>query len=161
MMPGLDILNNLLNEERKAMKLRDSQRVQSLRSIRNELQLAEKEKQDSLTHDEVIANLTKQAKSRRDSIEGFRDANRQDLVSREQLELELITSYLPEMMDRASIQKEALAVIANFASLDQSQTGKIIGQLMGNLKGKADGRLVSEVVKELMQEVSEPEDSEG
>jgi len=157
-MPELDILNNLLNEERKSMKLRDSQRVQSLRSIRNELQLAEKEKQDSLTHDEVIANLTKQAKSRRDSIEGFQHANREDLVTRELMELELITAYLPETMDRASIKKEAQDVIANVASLDPSHTGKIIGQLMGTLKGKADGRLVSEVVQELIQEILEPED---
>ena len=75
---------------------------------------------------------------------------RQDLVDKEQAELAILETYLPEQLSRDDILAKVKALIAEIGAEGPQQKGKVMGPLMAELRGKADGRLVNEVVDELL-----------
>ena len=94
--------------------------------------------------------LQKQAKQRRDSMEEYTKAGRQDLADREGAELAVITGYLPEQLSRDDIAKEVQAVITETGASGPGDKGKVMPAAMQRLKGRADGRAINEVVTELL-----------
>lgn len=113
------------------------------------LKSAIKNKEIDLGHDlsdeEVVAVLENQAKQRRDSIDQFEKAGRNELAATEKAELEIISKYLPEKMSEEDIRPIVKQKVAELAGQD---FGRIMGAVMGELKGKADGATVQKVVKE-------------
>lgn len=102
------------------------------------------------TEADVLAVIQKEVKQRRDSIEQFQAANRQDLVEKEQRELDLLQAYLPEEMSEAEIRKLIQEAIEQTKATTMQDIGKVMGALMPKTKGKADGSLVSKIVKETL-----------
>ncbi len=98
----------------------------------------------------VLDVLQKQAKQRRDSIEEYGKAGRQDLVDRERGELDVITGYLPAQLGRDEIAAEVRAIIAETGAHGPKDKNKVMPAAMQRLKGRADGRAVNEVVTELL-----------
>lgn len=123
-----------------------------LRSLKSKLQEKEiserKEGKATLSDEQVVEVLMKAAKQRKESIEQFQEGGRDDLVSKEQKELEIIESYLPEMLSEEEIRDIAKQKIEALGAENMSDMGKVMGALMNELKGKAEGGLVSKVVKE-------------
>ena len=99
------------------------------------------------TEEDVLAVIKTQAKQRRDSIEQFKVAKRQELVDKEQKELDLLTIYLPEQMSEEEITKYVKEAILQTQSSSLQDIGKVMGALMPKIKGKADGNLVNTIVK--------------
>ena len=77
-------------------------------------------------------------------------AGTDDLLAREQAELEVVLGYLPRQISREEVMAAAQQVIAEVGAKGPQDTGKVMGKLMPQLKGKADGKMISEVVKELL-----------
>lgn len=137
----------------EAMKAKDTLRLEVLRGIQaaftNELVASKRTPHDVLSDEEALAVITRLAKQRKDSIEQYTKGSRQDLADAEQAELEVLQTFLPEMLsvdeirDIAEAKKEALGVT------DKSKMGQLMGALMGELKGKADGGDVKKVVESL------------
>lgn len=98
----------------------------------------------------VIKVLNKQAKQRRESIADFEKAGRPELGEPRKVELDVIQSYLPKMMDRDEVAAIVSGAIAELGITDMKGKGQLMGKVMPQLKGKADGRLVNEVVSELL-----------
>jgi hypothetical protein len=98
----------------------------------------------------VLDVLQKQAKQRRDSIEEYGKAGRQDLVDRERGELDVITGYLPAQLSREDITAEVTAIIEETGASGAKDKNKVMPVAMQRLKGRADGRAINEVVKELL-----------
>ena len=92
--------------------------------------------------------VQKEAKQRRDSIEEFTKAGRQELADKEQKELEILQKYLPEQLSEEEIKKLVDEAISQTGASNISDMGKVMGALMPKIKGKADGSLVSKIVKE-------------
>lgn len=134
-----------------AMREGDNEKRDTLRMLLAAIKQVEVDERTTLDDAGVQAVLNKQAKQRRESIADYQKARRPQLVEQEEYELEVIQSYLPEMMSREEIKAEAAAVIAELGVNDISGMGQVMGKLMAQLKGKADGRLVNEVVRELLQ----------
>jgi len=97
---------------------------------------------------DVIAS---EAKKRKDSIIEFKKGNRNDLVEKEEKELEILKKYLPEQMNEEQVKEEAKKVISEIGAVGPKDTGKVMSALMPKVKGKTDGSVVSKVVGELLK----------
>jgi len=147
----MSLLDKLNADLKTAMKTGDEPAKRALRGVKAAITRAEKEKGNQpLSDEEIIAVLRKQAKQRKDSIEAYSKAGRQDLVDEEQAELEVIEGYLPQLMSEDEIRAVAAQVIEEVGATSPRDMGKVMGKLMAQLKGKADGRLVNQVVRELL-----------
>lgn len=137
---------------KQAMKDKDQDRLRVLRSIKSKMlerEISERKGGEArLTDEQAVEVLMKAAKQRRESIEQFRDGGRDDLADSEEAELEIIESYLPEMMPEEEIRDAAREKIEELGAETMADMGKVMGALMEELKGKAEGSLVSKVVKE-------------
>ena len=100
------------------------------------------------TEEDVLGVIQNQAKQRRDSIEQFKNAGRQELADKEQKELELLSVYLPAQMSEEEIKKLVDEAVAQTEASTIGDIGKVMGALMPKVKGKADGNLVSNLVKQ-------------
>lgn len=134
-----------------AMKSRDKLRLETVRSIKKTL--LEKEVsvrptgQSELTEAQEIEVLVQQAKQRRDSIEQYRHAGRDDLADKEAQELAIIEEYLPQQLSDAQIETLIDQIVAEVGATSAKDMGKVMGPAMQQLKGKADGKKVQEWVK--------------
>ena len=134
-----------------AMKAKDKVRLQTVRGIKKaildkEVELRPKG-QDSLTEVQEIELLSQQAKQRRDSIEQFTNASREDLAAKESQELAIIETYLPEQVSDNEIETIIDRLIADSGAASMKDLGKVMGPAMKELKGKADGKKIQELVK--------------
>lgn len=103
------------------------------------------------TDEDVLTVIQKEAKQRKDSIEQFGKAGRQELVDKETKELEMLQKYLPEQMGEDEIRKLVKEAILQTGATSSADMGKVMGSLMPKTRGKADGGLVSQIVKEKLQ----------
>lgn len=146
-------LKDRIGEDIKtAMKARDKIRLQTVRSIKKAL--LEKEVslrpkgQDSLSEAQELELLSQQAKQRRDSIEQYTKAGRQDLADLEAQELAIIETYLPKQLSEAELTEIIDGAIADVKAASMKDMGKVMGKIMPQVKGKADGKKVQEMVRE-------------
>ena len=142
------------NDLKDALKNKDAAKVSTLRFLKSAMQNLAIEKRKDLEDSDIISVIKKQVKQRKDSMEGFKQGNRMDLVRKEELEHEILTSYLPEGISREKIiliVKEAIAE-SNAGSL--KNMGSVIKLVMTKAKGQADGSVVSAIVKEELLKIS-------
>ncbi|MCH8122530.1 MAG: GatB/YqeY domain-containing protein [Bacteroidetes bacterium] len=146
------LTETLTQDLKKAMLAKDRVLTRTIRSLKAALLDKEIELRTGgvaeVSDDVALAVLQKQAKQRRDSIEQFEKAGRDDLAATEREELDVIQSYLPEQLSEEEIRKEVLAVIEETEATSMKDMGRVMGPIMSRLKGKADGRMVQSVVKE-------------
>ena len=128
---------------KQAMRARDVLRRSVLRYLRSEIHNAEIAQQKELDDEGVLTVLSRQAQQRRDSIEAYEGANRQDLVKREKGELAIILEYLPQQLTRAEIDSLVEQAIAETGASGPAGMGKVMGKLMPQVRGRAEGREVS------------------
>ena len=144
-------LKDRLNDDLKhAMRSGDAARRDTLRHLLAAVKQVEVDTRKELGDADVEQVLTREAKRRRESIESFEKGGRADLVSKEQSELHLIESYLPQQLSRAEIEALARNAIAETGARSPAQAGAVMQRLMPQVKGKADGKLVNQVVRELL-----------
>ena len=145
-----DLHTRIRDDLRTAMKTGDTVRRDTLRLVQAAIKNAEIEHRAPIDEPAVAALLQKQVKQRQESIAQFQQGGRQDLVDKEQAEMAILETYLPEQLSRDDIRATAQALIAQLGAQGPQQKGKVMGPLMADLRGKADGRLVNEVVDELL-----------
>lgn len=136
-----------------AMKAKNTILLETLRSIvsacTNELVAKGKKPQEYLSDTEVIAVITRLSKQRKDSIEQFKKAGRDDLVKDEQDQLSIFETFLPKLMNSSDVEVIARVKKDELGITDASKKGLLMSALMKELKGKADGMIVKEVVDAL------------
>lgn len=141
-------------EMREALKARDEVRLSVLRGLMtaftNELVATKRKPTETLSDEEVLAVIAREAKKRRESIEAFTKGGRPELAEKEQVELAILDIYLPEMMGRDEIEKVVREKMNTLGISDPQEKGKLIGAVMADLKGKADGGDVATVVSTLL-----------
>ncbi len=136
-----------------AMKARDAVKLRTVRSIltafTNELVATGKTPQDVITDENGMAVIKRLAKQRKDSIEQYEAASRNDLSEPEKEELAVLEAYLPTLMSQEAILPIAIAKKAELGVEDKSKMGILVGAIMKELGGKADGADVKKVVEGL------------
>lgn len=145
-------LKDRIGEDIKAaMKSKDKLRLETVRSIKKVL--LEKEVsvrpagQEQLTEAQELEVLAQVAKQRRESIEQYRQAGREDLASKEAQELAIVEEYLPKQLSDEELSAALDLIIARVGATTAKDMGKVMGPAMQEFKGKADGKKVQELVK--------------
>lgn len=138
-------------ELKDALRAGDKVKLSTLRLIVSAINYAEIDQQKQLDDQGVHAVVAKMIKQRKESIEAFKAGNRQDLVDKEQAELNILESYMPKQLTHDEIIAEAKKVIAEVGANKPQDMGKVMGKLTPLLRGKADGKEVAAVVTELLK----------
>ncbi|MDP8962631.1 MAG: GatB/YqeY domain-containing protein [Cyanobacteriota bacterium] len=147
----MSLKDRISEDIKNAMKTKDKIRLETVRSIKKVL--LEKEVsvrpqgQESLTESQEIEVLAQQAKQRRDSIEQYRQAGREDLAEKEAQELAIIEEYLPGQLSDQEVGAVVDEIIAQTGASSVKDMGKVMGPVMQQLKGRADGQKIQAVVK--------------
>ena len=145
--------NRIRQDLTAAMKAREVLRVSTLRLILSEIERKEKEKGLPAEQEAIIQILYTMIKKRKEAIELFIKGSRQDLAEKEEKEIPIIESYLPQQMHEDEIRQEVLATIAELGVRSVKELGKVMGVLSKKLAGKAQGSAISSIVKEELQKL--------
>ncbi len=129
-----------------AMRAGDGLRRDVLRMVSSAAYNVEKRQGHPLTDDEYLAVLTREVKTRRELVEAFRAGGRDDLVAKEEAEIEIIAAYLPEALGEAEVAALVDEAIAATGASSPRDLGKVMGWLSPRTRGRADGKQVSELV---------------
>jgi len=130
-----------------AAKGKDKLRLSVVRLIKTGLHNREIDLKRPLNDEECLQLLSAMVKQRRDSIEQFRQGRRMDLVEKEEGELGIIQSFMPEQMSEEDIAKEIENAVREVGAVSIKDMGKVMKILMPKLTGRADGKLVGDKVK--------------
>ena len=142
-------LFNQINEDIKtSMKNKDAFKLSVIRMVKGAMQLEVINKKRDLNDDEVIAIIAKQIKMRKDSIEEFKKASRDDLVEKTQKEVDILVTYMPEQLSEEEINKVIDEVFEIVKPTSMKDLGMIMKEISPKDKGKADMGLVNKIIKE-------------
>jgi len=148
----MSLKERITEDMKAAMRAKDSQRLGAIRLLQAALKQKEVDERVVLGDGDVIGVIDKLIKQRKDSIEAFVKAARQDLADKENAELQVLQAYLPARLSTAEVQAAVQAIVAKAAQeLGRAPTGADMGKLMAaakaELAGKADMAAVSQAVK--------------
>jgi uncharacterized protein YqeY len=144
----MSLKQQIISDMTAAMKAQDAARTSTLRMVKAAIMNREKEGGGDLTDEDVQKLLRSQVKQRRDSVEQYQKGNRQDLAAKEQAEIAIIETYLPQAASQEEIDQAVAAAIAETGAASMKEMGGVMKAAMAKLAGKsADGKMVSETVK--------------
>jgi len=138
---------------KNAMKNQNKELLNVLRMVKGALQLEEIKLKRELNEEEMVSIISKQIKSRKESVVEFEKGNRDDLVNQTKREIDILEKYMPKQMDEEEIIKVIEEVFKEINPTSPNDTGKVMGKISGLLKGKADMGLVNSLVKEKLNKL--------
>ena len=146
-------LEERINEDIKAAMLaREKEKLNALRAIKSAILLAKTSKgaADTMSEEAEIKLLKQLVKQRQDSAAIYKEQNRDDLYQEEKAQLEVIATYLPQMMSEDEIEATLKQIIADNGFAGMKDMGKVMGMATKAFAGKADNKTVSDIVKRLL-----------
>lgn len=144
----MSLSEQVQSDLQQAIKRRDKARTSTLRLLRAALHNREITKGDVLDDSEALEVVMHAAKQRREAIDVARDHRRDDIIQREERELEILEEYLPPQLSVDELQRRIDVVVHELGATAPKDMGRVMGVLMSELQGQADGRTVSRLVRE-------------
>lgn len=146
------IIERIDADIKDAMRARDTGRLSLLRGVRSVVKnfLIDRQGDGEISEEEMTQILRKQVKQREDSIESFRKGGREDLVEKENQELEWLLAYLPQPLSTEEVEKlvrEAIAEVGNGGEVGKAQMGQVMKAVQQKAAGRADGKTLSQEVQ--------------
>jgi hypothetical protein len=132
------------------MRSGDALRRDVLRMVQNAIYNIEKAKHTTLSEDDVLGVVTREVKTRRESIEAFRKGGREDLAVKEEAEIAILGDYLPEALTEDQVRALVDEGIAATGAASARDLGKVMGWLSPRIRGRADGKLTSGLVAQAL-----------
>ena len=146
----MSIEEHLKNDLYQAMREKDKLKVMVVRSIISAIGYRVIDKGESLTDSEIMDVISKQVKQRKESIEIYGKANRNDLMEKESAELEILQIYTPSQLSIAELDKLIGRTIDESGASGMNDKGKIMGLIMPQVKGRADGSVINDIVTKIL-----------
>ena len=143
----MGLQEKLLDDMKTAMKSGNKVALETLRMLRSQLKNASIAKGEDLSEDNVMSVLYKEAKKRKESLELYKQGGREDLAEKEEMEMQIIMSYLPEALSEDELEKIVDKAVVETEADSLRDMGKVMGLVMPQVKGRADGKVVQEMVK--------------
>ena len=147
----MSLLDKIQSDMYAAMKSGDKQRSGTLRVALSTLKDKKIEKQEELTDMEEIKIIQNLVKQRKEAADIYKENGRNDLMENENAELEILNTYLPQMMSDDDLRALVKKVVSEIGATDLSDIGKIMPEVMKQTAGKADGKMAQSIVRELLQ----------
>ncbi|MHA6530351.1 GatB/YqeY domain-containing protein [Paenibacillus sp. BAC0078] len=145
-------LSERLNEDMKqAMKSKDKFTLSTIRMVRSTIKYLEIDLKRTLDDSEVLDILSREIKQRKDALQEFESAGRDELAASTKAEIEIIIKYLPEQLSEEEIKVIVQQTIQETGASSKSEMGKVMSALMPKVKGRADGKLVNQAVQQFLQ----------
>ncbi len=144
----MPLKTRILDDVKNAMRARERDRLGALRLITAAIKQIEVDQRIELDDAQVVAVLDKMAKQRRESLEQFENAGREDLAEKERYELGLIQSYLPEPLGEAELAALIQSAINELGASSIRDMGQVMNTLRSQVQGRADMKAVSQAVKQ-------------
>jgi len=142
--------NNLEQQMKEALKAGDQIRLSTLRLLLAAIKNEEIAQSREVTDEDVVTVVRRQMKQRRESVEAFRQAGREELARKEEAELAILNTFVPQQLSEEEIRQIVKEVLDQLPETERNNFGRVMGATMSKVKGKADGNLVAKVVKELL-----------
>jgi uncharacterized protein YqeY len=133
-----------------AMRSGDVLRRDVLRMVQSAVYNVEKAKRITLTEDDVTGVVTREVKTRRESIEAFRKGGREDLAAKEEAEIAILAGYLPESLTEDELRALVEQAVAETGAASARDMGKVMGWLSPRIRGRADGKVASGLVAQAL-----------
>ncbi len=146
----MNLKEQLQHDLQAAMRARDERRKAVLRMALTAVQLAEVEARSELNDEGVVSAIRKEVRRREDALEMIRQSGRADMVAEDEAQLEILRSYLPQLLTAEEVTAIAREIVAEAGAASPADVGKVMKLLMPRVQGKADGRMVSQVVRDLL-----------
>ncbi|QHE85418.1 GatB/YqeY domain-containing protein [Hydrogenophaga sp. BPS33] len=143
----MSLKEQITEDMKTAMRAKDSERLGTIRLLTAAMKQKEVDERVELDDAMVVAIVDKLVKQRKDSIEAFSKADRQDLVDKEKAEMVVLQAYLPARLSAEEVATEVKAIVAELGAKGPGDMGKVMGAVKARLAGKADMAQVSAAVK--------------
>ena len=138
---------------KQAMLAKDEERLSVIRMLKSAIQYFEIQKGGAgyeATDEDVMDVVGREIKKRRESIEMYTNGNRPELAAKEERELAILQTYLPEQLDEETVRTLVTEAVSQTGATTMQDMGKVMAALMPKVKGKADGNLVSTLVRQAL-----------
>ena len=146
----MTLRERLQDDTTAAMRSGDALRRDVLRMVHNSIYLAEKSKRITMSDDDVIGVLTREVKTRRESVDAFRKGGREDLAAKEEAEIAILAEYLPQALGDDELNALVREAIQSTGASNARDMGKVMGWLSPRTRGRADGKVVSGLVAQAL-----------
>ncbi len=146
----MTLKERIKNDIKAAMRAKETAKRDTLRNLQAAIKQIEVDERRELDDADVEAILMKYAKQREDAKAQFADAGRDDLVAKEEAELLIVKSYLPEPLSDEALEEIIKAVIADTGAQSMKDMGKVMGAAKAKVGSRADGGRINQVVKKLL-----------
>ncbi|KMK93857.1 GatB/YqeY domain-containing protein [Rossellomorea marisflavi] len=143
----MSLLDRLNDDMKQAMKNKEKGKLSVIRMLKASLQNeAIKFGKQQLSEDEELTVLSREVKQRKDSLQEFQSAGRDDLVEKLQAELTYVEIYMPKQLSEEEVSAIVQETVAEVGASSKADMGRVMGAIMPKVKGKADGALVNKLV---------------
>ncbi|KKE80598.1 GatB/YqeY domain-containing protein [Oceanobacillus caeni] len=143
----MSLLEKLNEDMKQAMKNRDKETLGVIRMIKASIQNESiKLGKDTLTEDEDLTILSREVKQRKDSLQEFKSAGRDDLVKKMETEISIVQRYMPEQLSEGELSEIIQQTIQEVNATTKKDMGKVMSAVMPKVKGKADGSQIKDIV---------------
>lgn len=140
----------LMEDLKNSMKNKDEIRKNTVQMIRAAILQIEKDKGIQVEDDKILEIIAKEVKSKKDALKDFEKANREDLISQTNTEIEILQEYLPQQLSREEIKVELEKIISKLGATTMKDMGAIMKEAKAQMGASADGKTINEVAKEIM-----------
>ncbi|MDQ0351064.1 uncharacterized protein YqeY [Alkalibacillus filiformis] len=147
----MSLLDRLNEDMKQAMRNKEKEKLTVIRAIKSSLQNEAIKKNEELTEDDELQVLTREVKQRKDSLQEFKAASREDLVEKTERELALIETYLPKQLSDEELHQIIEETIQEVGATAKQQMGQVMSAVMPKVKGKTDGSKVNQFVLKQLQ----------
>jgi uncharacterized protein YqeY len=148
----MNLQSEISSALKDAMREKNETKLASLRSVLTAIKNKEKEVRRSLEDPEVISLISTQIKQRKESIDHYRKAGREDLAKAEESEMHILQGYMPEELSADEMSQALDEVISEVGAVSIKDMGKVMKAAMAKLAGRADGRVINEMVREKLSQ---------
>lgn len=140
----------LMEDLKNAMKNKEEIRKNTVQMVRAAILQIEKDKGIQVEDDKILEIIAKEVKSKKDALQDFEKAQREDLISQTNQEIAILQEYLPKQLTREEIKVELEEIIAKVGATTMKDMGNIMKEAKAKMGASADGKTINEVAKEIM-----------